>query len=129
MRSLLFFLLSSVVVFAQDGAAIYKTRCAGCHDTPTGRVPPVSALRTMKPATIMQSLESGPMKPQAAGLSNGERYALVTYLASPEAKPEAPSTAGLCGTRTSDLDQMPRTGATGAAIWRTRVFKPRKQQD
>ena len=107
MRSLLFAVLSSIVVFAQDGAAIYKARCAGCHDTPIGRVPPVSALRTMTPAAIMQSLESGPMKAQAAGLSNGERYALVTYLASPEATPEAPSTAGLC----SAQPQPPRNTA------------------
>lgn len=71
---------------AQDGAAIYKARCAGCHDTPTGRTPPLSALRSMGPKTILQSLESGPMKTQAAGLTNGELYAVVTYLAAPVQK-------------------------------------------
>lgn len=35
------------VAWAQDGAAIYKARCAQCHDSPAGRVPPFSALRDM----------------------------------------------------------------------------------
>jgi polyvinyl alcohol dehydrogenase (cytochrome) len=67
---------------AQDGAAIYKKRCARCHDAPAGRIPPLTALRTMSPAAIVQALH-GVMKAQAAGLTTNERYALVLYLASP----------------------------------------------
>jgi polyvinyl alcohol dehydrogenase (cytochrome) len=102
MRSLLFLVLTSATLFAQDGAAIYKTRCAGCHDTPTGRVPPSSALRTMPAATILQSLESGPMKIQAAGLSSSDLHALVTFLASPSTlDPAAPGpTAAFCHAQT-----------------------------
>jgi polyvinyl alcohol dehydrogenase (cytochrome) len=51
----------------------------------------------MAPATILQALESGPMKLQAAGLTNGERYALLTYLSSPPPKAAASvSATGLC---------------------------------
>jgi polyvinyl alcohol dehydrogenase (cytochrome) len=92
--------LSATAVFAQDGAAIYRARCAGCHDTPTGRVPPLSALRAMSPSTIMQSLESGPMKIQSAGLTSTERYAVVTYLATPIPKRSAPpSPTAFCRTQ------------------------------
>lgn len=87
---------------AQNGAAVYKDHCASCHDTPTGRVPTFSALREMKPAAVMQSLETGAMKMQAAGLTTAERYALVTFLATPDSKPEIslPQTA-FCSTSTT----------------------------
>ncbi len=97
MRTLLFLLLSAGAVCAQDGAAIYKAHCAACHDTPTGRIPPFSALRAMDPAKIMQSLETGAMKTQGAGLTSAERFAVVTYLATPAAKhSSAPSPAAFC---------------------------------
>ena len=32
---------------AQDGGAIYKERCASCHNEPEGRVPSLSAIKAM----------------------------------------------------------------------------------
>ncbi len=81
--------LSSVAALGQDGAAIYKQRCAMCHDAPVGRVPPVSALRAMDAAAISRSLETGPMQTQAAGLTANERQALVAYLAAPKSNATA----------------------------------------
>lgn len=78
--------LGSMACFAENGEAIYKARCAGCHDHATGRVPPFSALREMDAATILRAITTGEMKTQAAGLSSQERYALVSYLAAPEKK-------------------------------------------
>lgn len=75
---------------AQDGAAIYKTRCAACHDAPAGRVPPRSALHAMSANTILTALEIGSMKAQGAGLSESERRAVASYLAAPE-----PASAGI----------------------------------
>ncbi|MFZ0592404.1 MAG: PQQ-binding-like beta-propeller repeat protein [Bryobacteraceae bacterium] len=125
MRSLLFLVLSAATVFAQDGAAIYKARCAGCHDTPSGRIPPFSAIRTMAPAKILESLENGPMKTQAAGLSSGERHALVTFLASPGAKPAAvaPPPAAFCNAQLQPLSNAvegPHWSLWGANIANTR---------
>lgn len=88
MRTFLLLILCAAAGAAQDGAAIYKSRCAQCHDHPTGRVPPVSALHAMSPRTIMEAITTGVMKQQAAGLTSDERFALVTFLASPA--PEAP---------------------------------------
>lgn len=110
---------------AQDGAAIYKAHCAGCHDTPTGRTPPLSALRSMSPKTILQSLESGPMKPQAAGLTNGELYAVVTYLAAPVQQPAQASNnaASFCSAsspRASDTEQAASWKHWGVDVANTR---------
>lgn len=91
MRLVFFLALGAWTVFAQDGAAIYKKRCAGCHDAPTGRVPPLSALRSMNPAAVLGSLETGVMKAQAEGLTSAERYALVGHIVYPISKAAAPT--------------------------------------
>ncbi len=80
------FTLTIATLGAQDGAAIYKQHCAGCHDAPGTRVPPLSALRAMDAPSILRSLETGLMKTQGAALTVGERYAVVGYLAAPVAK-------------------------------------------
>ena len=104
MRSLLVLALSATTVFAQDGAAVYKAHCAMCHDTGGGRIPPVSALRAMSPSSILQALDSGLMKTQAAGLTGGERDAVAKYLGSPNLKPVAtlPASA-FCSAKTQKV--------------------------
>lgn len=84
MFRLLLLVLCASVLSAQDGATIYKTHCAVCHDAPVGRVPPRSALNTMSANTIMAALETGSMKAQGAGLSVSERRAVASYFAAPE---------------------------------------------
>jgi polyvinyl alcohol dehydrogenase (cytochrome) len=66
---------------AQDGAAIYKQRCAACHDAPQARVPALSAIKAMSGEAIYAALTNGLMKTQAAGLSTPEIIALITYIA------------------------------------------------
>ena len=94
-------MLSCGAAFAQDGAAIYKQRCASCHDVPAPRVPPVSALRAMDASAIHRALESGLMKTQAAGLSAAERQAVVDYLAAP--KPASGTVTGAASFCPSDV--------------------------
>jgi mono/diheme cytochrome c family protein len=93
-----FFLLTlgAVVACAQDGAAIYRARCAQCHDAPTGRVSPFSALGDIAPAKLVQSIETGVMKAQAEGLTSADRYALVGYIAYPAPKVTPPSSSAFC---------------------------------
>ncbi len=88
---------------AQDGAALFQARCAGCHEAPEGRVPPVSALRAMNIVAISQALETGKMKPQAEGLSSAERLAIAAYLGLPAPQPVALAANALCGGRASSL--------------------------
>src|SRR5215472_7391019 len=66
---------------AQDGAALYKERCASCHDLPTGRIPPISAIQQMTASAIYAALTNGAMQTQAAGLSTQEVLSLIVYIA------------------------------------------------
>jgi polyvinyl alcohol dehydrogenase (cytochrome) len=68
-------------LLAQDGAAIYKERCASCHDAPQGRVPSIAAIKQMSGEAIYMALTSGVMKSRAEGLSTADIMALIGYIA------------------------------------------------
>src|SRR5262245_54892026 len=87
--------LSAQVLSAQDGAAIYKERCASCHDAPQGRVPSLSAIKAMTGEAIYIALSSGAMKTQAQGLSVPQLFALIGYIA-PTGAANAPSLERTC---------------------------------
>src|SRR5215813_10472985 len=71
----------AVTLCAQDGAALYKERCATCHDAPQGRVPALSAIKQMTGEAIYLALSNGSMKSQAEGLSTAQLIALIGYIA------------------------------------------------
>jgi len=66
---------------AEDGSAIYKERCASCHDAPEGRVPSLIAIKAMSGEAIYLALTSGSMKSRAEGLTTAQIFALLTYIA------------------------------------------------
>jgi len=82
----------SPVLHAQDGAAIYKERCAACHDAPQARVPALSAIKAMSGEAIYLVLTSGVMKTQAEGLSTAQIFALLGYIAPTGSSQPAPAT-------------------------------------
>jgi polyvinyl alcohol dehydrogenase (cytochrome) len=63
-----------------DPAQLYQRNCAACHDHPTQRIPARAAIARHSPDEVMQSLTSGPMRTQAAGLSMNDRVAVASYL-------------------------------------------------
>jgi cytochrome c553 len=69
------------VLSAQDGAAIYKERCASCHDAPQERVPSIAAIKAMSGEAIYLALTNGAMKSRAEGLSITQIFALIGYIA------------------------------------------------
>ena len=81
MRYVCLLVLIASTLHAQDGAAIYKQKCASCHDTPAARVPSLSTIKAMSGEAIYKSLTSGVMKTQAAGLSTAEIFALIGFIA------------------------------------------------
>jgi polyvinyl alcohol dehydrogenase (cytochrome) len=81
MRYVCLLALLTPALFAQDGAAIYKERCASCHDTAQPRVPALSAIKAMAPENVYVALTSGVMKSQAEGLSTAQIFALIGYIA------------------------------------------------
>jgi polyvinyl alcohol dehydrogenase (cytochrome) len=83
----------SAAAFAQapapDGQALFKQRCAQCHDTGAGHAPSREALGRRSPVNIKMALLTGAMKPQGAGLSSDDMTAISTYLTA-EAAAKAP---------------------------------------
>ncbi|MDN3921329.1 ThuA domain-containing protein [Roseateles violae] len=63
-----------------DGAAIYRQRCAACHDAPQGSIPPKSWIAARGRTRIVEALSRGAMQVQAAGLSAREIEAVAAYL-------------------------------------------------
>lgn len=77
---------------AEDGATIYKERCAKCHDSPTEKIPSLATIKAMSGEGIYVALTSGAMKTQAEGLSTLQVFALIGYLAptgGPKREPES----------------------------------------
>ena len=75
--------LSSAPAYAQDGAAVFRSYCASCHEAGTNadsRAPGRDVLAQLTPEQILQALEKGAMKAQAAERSRAQRRALAEYL-------------------------------------------------
>jgi polyvinyl alcohol dehydrogenase (cytochrome) len=89
--------LFAAPAFAQDGSALFNTYCAICHDgAPNSQAPSREVLGRMTPEQILQTLENGAMKTQAAERSRAQRRALAEYLsgrALGSARTEMPATA------------------------------------
>src|SRR5215471_5731486 len=79
-------LLSAVWMPAQDntskaaGEAVYKQRCAGCHDQVSERIPPKTSLNQMPSARILRALDWGAMMTVAYPMSREDRQAVAAYL-------------------------------------------------
>jgi polyvinyl alcohol dehydrogenase (cytochrome) len=77
---------------AVDGAALYKQRCASCHDRdePTSQAPPRATLARRPSAGVVRAMTSGPMQAMAQGLGPDEIAAIATYITGqPPSKAEA----------------------------------------
>jgi polyvinyl alcohol dehydrogenase (cytochrome) len=96
----LVFLYSFALAAAPDGAAVYKERCAVCHDNATkdARVPARDVLAKLTPENIETALTSGVMKEEGSALSADQKRAVASFLgAKPRdasIQPSAP--ANLC---------------------------------
>ena len=76
-----------------SGEAVYKQRCAGCHDSGSGRVPPRDELKKLRVAQILRTLDFGVMNNIATKLRQEEREAVAGYLGIPGDIPRPPATA------------------------------------
>lgn len=84
-RPLLLALLPLAVLAADDpyAAQLFQKHCATCHASEagaSGRIPQIAVLKSMTPAAIQRTLDSGIMKQQASALSADERLKIATYL-------------------------------------------------
>ena len=91
------FLVACTLGFAAagpDGAAIYRDKCAACHDSPAqSRAPAAASFRMTSPENIVRALESGLMMEQGASLTADEKQAIATFLTGKVAGAVAGATA------------------------------------
>jgi polyvinyl alcohol dehydrogenase (cytochrome) len=83
---------------APDGAALYKERCATCHDNPQGqlRMPKREEIAARTPEAVMNAMFSGAMVTQAAGLTDDEGRAIALYLTGKAFGSVSETMAGQC---------------------------------
>ncbi len=66
---------------AMPGRPIYEAACASCHEGAVPKAPHRDMLGLMTPEVILQSLETGIMREEAAALSAEERVLVTEYIA------------------------------------------------
>ncbi len=83
---------------APDGAALYREKCAMCHDSAQDRIPPRFILARRSADEVINALTSGSMKQQAAGLSAAEIRAIAVYVTGkqPSALMAGPANGNMC---------------------------------
>jgi polyvinyl alcohol dehydrogenase (cytochrome) len=79
-----------------DGAVVYATACAACHDGGLLQAPRREALAALPAERIEAALTLGVMRAQAAGLSANDRAAVAKFLSHVEAGHD--ESRGLCPT-------------------------------
>jgi len=89
-----------------EGAALYRERCSVCHDHQQERVPPLFLIRRRSAEDVIQTLSSGAMKQQAAGLSESQVRALAVYLTGkqPGSTVKVNLEANLCKAKARPMD-------------------------
>ena len=73
-----------------DGMALYQAHCAACHDGQVPRAPHMITFSTIGAATILNAMNNGVMRAQAAALSSTEREVLAGFLAGEAMAPPKP---------------------------------------
>jgi polyvinyl alcohol dehydrogenase (cytochrome) len=107
----------SQICWAQDGASLYRQRCAVCHEGgASDRAPDRTILQYMPAASIVRTLETGVMREMAGSLTPAQRDAIAAFLTAnaPRAKSDAaprPS-IGLCPASSKSFSIEP-----GAPQW------------
>ncbi|HYL38445.1 MAG TPA: PQQ-binding-like beta-propeller repeat protein [Bryobacteraceae bacterium] len=92
------FLVASLWAADPDGAALYKARCAACHDNGSeqARIPKREEIAARPPEAIMNAMLDGAMITQAAGLNVDELKAIARFLTGKEISAAPAVTMGKC---------------------------------
>lgn len=123
-------LLFAVTLAAQDqpvpskeGEALYRQRCANCHDTGVARAPSRGAMTHMSPENVRLALTTGAMSKQAANLSPAQLDALVHFLAD-QSTTKQPAANNACPAESAPFaDAEPHWNGWGADLSQQR-FQP-----
>ena len=105
----------------QNGAALFRSRCASCH-TPfnAARAPWPDTLRLMTQTAILGALETGKMRAVGAGMSHEQRVAVADYLGRPETA-QPPGQANNCGAGARPMINSPLWNGWGVDLANSRL--------
>lgn len=109
---------SGIIAVAQSsgpkaaGEAVYKQRCAGCHEQANPRIPPRSTLSQMPAARILRALDFGVMMTVAYPMSRDERAAVAVYVGTNSPAVSFPTSA-YCTDRKVKIADKPKTAWNG----------------
>lgn len=111
----------------QDGAALYATHCAQCHDASEAqsRVPARSAIQAMSFEHVLAALTSGSMAAMAKERSDEERRTIAAFVTGKAATSGAAADAQDVARSKSAAFRyrsMVRAGTDGASISTTAAF-------
>jgi len=82
-RASVLILTACAAAFAQTtatGEAVYKARCAQCHDQGVGRAPQLLALSLLTPEQVLASLTGGKMAEQGKALTSSESRSVAMFV-------------------------------------------------
>jgi polyvinyl alcohol dehydrogenase (cytochrome) len=94
------------------GEAVYKRRCASCHDQLSPRIPSKESLQKMPAARIVRALDTGAMMAIAFTMHRDERLAVAGYLGTADTV-AGPPPAAFCADRTIRLAVQPAVSWNG----------------
>jgi polyvinyl alcohol dehydrogenase (cytochrome) len=77
----------------ENGEAVFKQRCAGCHDQTNPRIPTRDTLQKMPATRILRTLNYGAMMSVAYTMSQSQREAVAEWLGTAGADPVPPASA------------------------------------
>jgi polyvinyl alcohol dehydrogenase (cytochrome) len=95
-----------------SGEALYRQRCAECHDRAEGRTPPRATLQQLSRARILRTLDFGAMMTIAYPLRRVEREAIADYLGRPGAEP-GPRAEAFCSDRSVRIGDITKASWNG----------------
>src|SRR5262245_3210382 len=94
------------------GEAVYKQRCATCHEQTNPRIPPRSALSQMPATRILRALDFGAMMTVAYPMSRDERESVAEYLGTNAPAIAYPPSA-YCSDRNVTVSAKPKAAWNG----------------
>jgi len=105
----LWFFLGAAALAAQtpSGEAVFKQRCAGCHEANNPRIPPRESLEKLPATRILRTLNHGAMMQVAYTMTLAEREAVAKYIGTAGGDAPPPATA-FCRDRAVKIAANPK---------------------
>jgi polyvinyl alcohol dehydrogenase (cytochrome) len=105
-----FLILLGPLAAAPSGEAVFKQRCASCHDSGDPRIPRRDDLKKLTVATITRTLDFGLMASISSAMRRDERDAVAAFLGIPGGNAPPPAKA-FCADRSVKIDDHAK------AVW------------